>query len=303
MIDPKLSIRAMIRLILIVLCFPILLHAGETRVLFLGDSITQDGRWATLVEGALRNTAAYRDAEIVNMGLASETVSGLSEDGHADGKFPRPDLHERLGRVLVAYKPTLVIACYGMNDGIYLPLDPRRQAAHEKGATRLKEEVEKIGARIIFISAPLYMADTPSDDKNGYDKVLDAYAAWLVSMREKGWETVDIRPELKRDVADSKVKDSAFIFAKDGIHPGGEGHRFMAEAAAKGLWPLLELPGEPVLPTGDALKILSERAGILQYAWLSETKHIRPGVKAGLPLSEAKTRADELMEKYQEAAK
>lgn len=293
----------MIRLIWFFLFFPLMLRAGETRVLFLGDSITQDGRWATLVEGALRNIDIYRDAEVVNMGLGSETVSGLSEDGHAGGKFPRPDLHERLGRVLTAYKPTLVFACYGMNDGIYLPLDPQRQAAHEKGATRLKEEVEKTGGRIIFLSAPLFMPDTPEKDTQGYDKVLDAYAAWLVSMRGKGWETVDIRPDLKRAVADAKAKDPAFIYAKDGVHPGGDGHRFIGEAAAKGLWPLLKLPGQPVLPTGDALKILSERAGVLEYAWLSETKHLRPGVKAGLPLDEAKKRADELMVKYKEVVK
>jgi lysophospholipase L1-like esterase len=293
----------MIRLIWLLLCLPLVLHAGETRVLFLGDSITQDGRWATLVEGALRNTDTYRDAEIVNMGLGSETVSGLSEDGHADGKFPRPDLHERLGRVLAAYKPTLVFACYGMNDGIYLPLDPQRQEAHEKGATRLKEEVERTGGRIIFLSSPLFMPDTPEKDAQGYDRVLDAYAAWLVTMRAKGWETVDIRPELKRAVVDAKAKDPAFIYAKDAIHPGDDGHRFIAEAAAKGVWSLLKLAGEPVLPAGDALKILSERANVLKYAWLSETKHLRPGVKTGLPMDEAKKRADELMTRYKEVAR
>ena len=57
--------------------------------------------------------------EFVNCGLSSETVSGLSEDGHAGGKFPRPDVHERLDRVLAGVKPDLVVACYGMNCGIY----------------------------------------------------------------------------------------------------------------------------------------------------------------------------------------
>ena len=37
-------------------------------------------------------------------------------------KIPRPDLHERLERVLTQTKPDLVFARYGMNDGIYLPL-------------------------------------------------------------------------------------------------------------------------------------------------------------------------------------
>ena len=50
----------------------------------------------------------------------------MSEEGHAGGKFPRPDLHERLDRALPKTKPDLVFACYGMNDGIYLPLDEAR---------------------------------------------------------------------------------------------------------------------------------------------------------------------------------
>jgi hypothetical protein len=66
---------------------------------------------------------------------------------------------------------------------------------------------------------------------------------------------------------------------------------------------LLKLAGEPVLPAGDALKILSERANVLKYAWLSETKHLRPGVKTGLPMDEAKKRADELMTRYKEVAR
>lgn len=291
----------MIRTLILFLSLTVALSAGEVRILLLGDSITQDGRWATLVEGALRATENYRDAEIVNMGLSSETVSGLSEEGHADGQFPRPDLHERLGRVLSAYQPTLVIACYGMNDGIYLPLDPERMKAYQKGVVRLKEEVEKSGGRILFLSAPLFMPDTPERDTQGYDKVLDAYAEWLVSNGELGWEIVDIRPGLKAAVAEAKAKDASFIYAKDGVHPGAEGHRFIAEAAARGLWPLLRLDGEPAFPVNEKLKMLSERTGILKHAWLSETKHLRPGVKPGLPLDEAVRRAAELMTRYKES--
>ena len=54
----------------------------------------------------------------INLGLPGETVTGLSEPGHP---FPRPNVHERFGRVLAGGKPDLVFACYGMNDGIYYP--------------------------------------------------------------------------------------------------------------------------------------------------------------------------------------
>ena len=69
--------------------------AAAKRIVILGDSITYGGRWAMLVESALRETPRFADAEMVNFGLSSETVSGLSEPGHAGGAFPRPCLHER----------------------------------------------------------------------------------------------------------------------------------------------------------------------------------------------------------------
>ncbi|HAZ65929.1 MAG TPA: G-D-S-L family lipolytic protein, partial [Opitutae bacterium] len=99
-------------------------RAEEPRVVILGDSITYDGRWVARVESALRSTSTYTNATILNLGLPSETASGLSEPGHAGGTFPRPCIHDRLGAVLTQTKPTLVIACYGMNDGIYQPFDP-----------------------------------------------------------------------------------------------------------------------------------------------------------------------------------
>jgi hypothetical protein len=92
------------------------------RIVVLGDSITYGGEWVEFLETWLRLRFPTAQFDIINLGLPSETVSGLSEAGHAGGAFPRPDLHERLGRALERTKPDLVLACYGMNDGIYFPL-------------------------------------------------------------------------------------------------------------------------------------------------------------------------------------
>ena len=276
---------------LLFLLFPLLLKAAEPRVLFLGDSITFDGRWTTGVESALRKTPEFGKAEIVNVGLPSENASGLSEPGHAGGKFPRPCVHERLGRVLDGFKPTLVIACYGMNDGIMQPPDPARMAAYESGMTKLRDEVAKAGARIIFITPPLFQADKPSDDPAHYDKVLDAFAAWLVSKRKDGWEVVDIRPSLREAVAKAKAADPAFVFSGDGVHPGDEGHRFMARAACAGLWPLLKLAGEPSIAEGKDFATLKQAQDLVKLAWLSETRHQRPGIPAGKPVKVAEQEA------------
>ncbi len=102
------------------------LTAKVKRVIFLGDSITYSGGYVGLLEAYFVTRYPGRTIEFINVGLPSETVSGLSEEGHAGGQFPRPDLHERLGRVLEQIRPDLVFACYGMNDGIYLPFNEER---------------------------------------------------------------------------------------------------------------------------------------------------------------------------------
>lgn len=284
---------------LAVLVFSFQAQAAPPRVAILGDSITFDGRWATRVEAALRSSPELTEAEIVNFGLGSETVSGLSEPKHAGGKFPRPCLFERLDRILDAYQPTLVLACYGMNDGIYLPPDALRFRAYREGIEKLKTAVEKRGVQIIFITPPLHDADHPSKDQNRYDLVLEFYRFYLATRPTPGWQVIDIRPDLRQAVAAEKAKNPEFIYAKDKVHPGEEGHRLIADSIIRQLWPLMKLPGTPKIPSDDALAILRRRAELLKLAWLTQTRHTRPGVPAGLPVNQAETQAKILMVDYQ----
>jgi pimeloyl-ACP methyl ester carboxylesterase/lysophospholipase L1-like esterase len=277
--------------------------AAPPRVAILGDSITYSGVWCVQVESALRATAEFSDAEIVNFGLASETVSGLSEDGHAGGQFPRPCLHERLQRVLSAFKPTHVLACYGMNDGIYLPPDPARLKAYQDGIGKLKSAVEQCGGQLVLITPPLHNADTPSSDPQRYDVVLDQFAAWLVALRAAGWRVVDIRPPLRKAIAAEKRMQPSFVFADDGIHPGDLGHGFIAEAVCAGLWAEWKLFGQPKIASGPALDILGNRHHLIKAAWLSLTEHTRPGVPAGLPMDQANKQAVKLLAEYRAALK
>ena len=85
--------------------------------LFLGDSIIQAGHYVDYIETwYLLNEAEAPD--IIDLGVSSETVSNSSEPDHP---FARPWLHSRLDDVLARIQPDLVVACYGMNDGIYHP--------------------------------------------------------------------------------------------------------------------------------------------------------------------------------------
>src|SRR4051794_12308347 len=171
---------------------------GAQRVLILGDSITYSGQYVEIIDAYFVTRFPARRIQILNLGLPSETVSGLSEEGHADGKFPRPDLHERLDRALPKTKPDLVFACYGMNDGIYLPLDEERFAKFREGMEWLHGKASAAGAQIVHLTPPTFhkldARPTPGSDGKqpasllaGYNLVLDRYAQWLLEQRSKGW--------------------------------------------------------------------------------------------------------------------
>lgn len=281
---------------LLFLLFPAISVAGP-RVLFLGDSITQAGGWTVEVEAAIRADPRFRTAEVVNMGLGSETVSGLSEPGHAKGDFPRPCLHERLGRILALYRPTHIIACYGINDGIYLPFEEQRMQAYTDGMEKLASDVAAARCVLLLVTPPPFQIDHPETDTKNYDAVLDAQAEWLLAQRKRGWKIADMRLRLKPAIAEKKGKEAGFVFARDGIHPGVEGHSLMAQAALVDLLPLLEIkPSAP--PPPKAVDILRRRSELLKFAWLSHTKHQRPGVPAGLPMQEAEKQAASLLRDY-----
>ena len=276
----------------------------EKRIVFLGDSITQAGGYVEIIEAAL--IAQYPDSSysIISLGLSSETVSGLSEEGHAGGQFPRPDLHERLDRVLEKTRPELVLACYGMNDGIYFPLSAERSRAFEEGMKKLHGKVTAAGARIIHLTPPVF---DPLPIKSrvlgdglekypqpwqGYNTVLDAYSAWLVSQRQAGWEVLDLHTLMNAGLTERRKTDPAFTFSNDGVHPGAEGHRLMAQPVLEA-WGLKANPdGTPMHPEGAGiLKAVQQKQALLRPARLSHTGHQRPGIQPGLPLEEAERQA------------
>jgi lysophospholipase L1-like esterase len=276
-------------------------------VLFLGDSITYAGQYVEFIEAYFATRFPERRLELLNLGLPSETVSGLSEPGHADGKFPRPDLHERLGRVLEKTKPDVVIACYGMNDGIYLPFDSERFAAFTNGMNWLRQNVLATGARIIHVTPPTF--DEVRGKKPGYGQTLDRYSDWMLAQRAAGWEVVDGHGPMIRFLAERRASDPNFFLAGDGVHPGEAGHWLMAKAI------LLHFGAKDVANTTSAnemlaayknggviLKLVQRKQRMLKDAWLTETRHTRPGMNAGLPLEEAQTRAAAIDEQIRELA-
>ncbi|MFO0940590.1 MAG: SGNH/GDSL hydrolase family protein [Pirellulales bacterium] len=268
--------------------------------LFIGDSITASGQYIAFFESWVVTQNWSSVPKFIDAGLPSETVSGLSEDGHAGGQFPRPDLAERLDRLLAVTKPDLVFACYGMNCGIYQPLAEERFKLYQAGYKQLKQKVEASGAKLIVITPPFY--DDMKKPMNGfsYNDVLGTYAKWLVSQREQGWNVVDLHSAMTSEILNQRKSVEQFSLQPDAVHPSKEGHWCIAKHL------IMELGGKLADDSSadamlKAAKIPAEIEGLMQKrvevirnAYVSAAGHKRPGVATGLPIDQAWVKADEL---------
>ncbi|HAB18085.1 MAG TPA: hypothetical protein DCE44_16760, partial [Verrucomicrobiales bacterium] len=270
------------------------------RVVFLGDSITYAGEWVEFVEAYVRMKFPEARPDFLDLGLPSETVSGLSEDGHAGGAFPRPDLHERLGRVLEKAKPDLIVACYGMNDGIYLPFDPERFQKFQSGIQRLRERSAAAGAKVIHLTPPTF--DEVKGGHPGYGQTLDRYSEWLLSQRTNGWEVVDTHFPMNQFLAEQRRVNPQFALAGDGVHVNTQGHWLIAREVLKQLGASDDITSaaspEALIgshPRGaEILKLVQQRQRLLKDSWLTYVGHVRPGMAKGKPLSDVETEAKEI---------
>ncbi|MCH2182310.1 MAG: SGNH/GDSL hydrolase family protein [Mariniblastus sp.] len=267
------------------------------RIVFLGDSITYSGEYVARLEAALRSGGWAEPEVMINVGLPSETVSGLSEAGHAGGRFPRPDLHERLERVLEATRPDLVFACYGINCGIYQPFDEDRFKKYQEGIGRLKAQVEATGAELILITPPTFDDQRAKKDFS-YDAVMGHYTDWLNEQETAGWNVLDLHTALSRELASRRETDPNFTFQPDAVHPNQAGH----EQIAAILLELLVAPGggEPesssprtveVERDGELLQLIRQRSHLWRDAYLTASGHQRPGIRSGesLPVARQKS--------------
>ena len=265
------------------------------QVLFLGNSITYSGQYMAFVETIYRLNHPEKRLDWINLGLPSETVSGLSEEGHAGGDFPRPDLHERLDRVFSALQPNLIFINYGMNDGIYLPFDSARFKKYEAGMNWLNSKVLEIGAETIFLTPPIY------DPARGiaYSLTLDRYSEWLIDQENTAnWKVIDLHFPMRNYLETKREIDPDFYLAKDGVHPDSIGHWLMARSILEYLGIKDVADAESFTNAiayslnGQELFILIfQKQKILRDAYLSATGHLRPGLPEGLSLLEAKKQA------------
>jgi len=206
-------------------------------VLFVGDSITQAGDYVADVEAYLLSCRPADYFRIINVGKSSETVSGTSEPDHHP---PRPCIHDRFARDVAAFKPDIVVACYGMNDGNYFPYDPARFEKYKAGMTRFIDRVfkETPARALVLLTPPAFDASkappAPQDGKSfgykhpsrDYDFTLRKYADWLLTLKSDRIDVVDVHRAFN---AYLRAMHGGTWLSPDAVHPDHRGHWLIAQ--------------------------------------------------------------------------
>jgi lysophospholipase L1-like esterase/pimeloyl-ACP methyl ester carboxylesterase len=275
----------------------------EKHVVFIGDSITDNGLYIAMMDAYFRQHMPGNKITLINLGVSSETASGLSEPDHP---FPRPCIHDRLDQVLRESRPDWVVIGYGMNDGIYYPFAEERLQAYQEGILKVVRAVKQSGARAILMTPPLFDAESfrsgelqSSADKEAYswkspyrnyNEVLGRYVKWLVSVGgEEADVVVNIYDSLGAGLQAERKRNPEYV-SGDGIHPNAKGHWIIARTLLSRLFNItLERVPDYVehSDSSELFQLVLERHRLLSSAWKEHVGHTNPGKVQALPLDEA----------------
>ncbi|WP_082311113.1 DUF459 domain-containing protein [Paenibacillus sp. FJAT-27812] len=288
----------------------------EKTIVFLGDSITDEGTFIAFMDAYFLQHLPDHQITFVNLGVSSETASGLSEPDHP---FPRPCVHERIDKALSEVKPDWVVVCYGMNDGIYYPFSEDRFEAYQQGILSAVGKIKQAGAKVILMTPPPF--DAESFDAGSlmplgqstysyaapfaqYEDVLKRYADWIMSLEGIADALVPIHDQMLHLWEKKREMDPRHVTG-DGIHPNAEGHWLIASSLLRVLFNIsLEQTPEYVLEPGssDLFTVVLERHRLLSSAWKEHIGHTNPGKADALPIELALLKGAALASKIRELA-
>jgi lysophospholipase L1-like esterase len=228
------------------------------RVVFYGDSITEEGGYGRLVEEYVRTRFPGWDVRFYNAGVGGDTVRG----GWAG------PAQTRLQRDVVALRPTVVTVMLGMNDGGYKAFDPAALAAFAEGYRSIAQKLRAAlpAARLVFVRpSPFDDVSRPPLWKPGYDDTLRRLGCYVVTLgAREGATVVDFREPLNAGLAAVAKDDPALarMLVPDRVHPGPAGHLVMGAA-------LLRAWGAPSLVTRVEIDAAAGQARVAENTELT----------------------------------
>jgi lysophospholipase L1-like esterase len=195
------------------------------RVVFYGDSITDQRLYTTFVESYVVTRFPKLNVTFIHSGWGGDRVTG--------GGGGKIDL--RLNRDVISYKPTVVTVMLGMNDGSYRayeqPLFDTYSSGYEHIVTTLKSALP--GLRMTLIQPSPYDDVTrPATFEEGYNSVLVRYGQFIQQLAQKQHlDVADMNTPVVAMLEKAKKEDAALAqqIIPDRVHPGPAGHLIMAQ--------------------------------------------------------------------------
>lgn len=199
------------------------------RIVFYGDSITDQRLYTTFVETYAVTRFPTMQLQFVHSGWGGDRVTG-----GAGG-----DIDLRLKRDVFAYKPTVMTIMLGMNDASYRAFDQKIFSAYTNGyehiIASLKEHLPHLRLTLI---RPSPFDDVTREPKfeGGYNQVLVRYGEFVKQLASRNGATVaDLNSGVVAATLRAKNNDEKLSVElnSDRVHPGPAGQLLMAAELLK----------------------------------------------------------------------
>ena len=201
----------------------------QDRVVFYGDSITQQAYYPAFVETYVTSHYPQLDVRFIDSGWAGDRV---------DGGFGGA-IDQRLARDVIAFRPTVVTVMLGMNDGRYQKFDPVLFENYCKGYRHLLDSLQSglSDLRITLLEpSPFDDVTWPPQFEGGYNSVLIRYGQYVRELAEqRHLNVVDMNAPLVATLQKANATNHAIAqkIIDERIHPNEAGHLIMAAALLK----------------------------------------------------------------------
>ena len=224
-----------------------LIHDGD-RVVFLGDSITEQRLYTTYIEAYALTRHPDWKLSFRNVGWGGDT-SWLRQRAHPDEKelfaadadkqqkIVEDSVGRGLDRDVLPLKPTLVTVKFGMNDHSYVAFREDIFRAYVRSQTQIAKVLGANGARVAFLTPQPIEDKRPDADKDVRNQSLRQFSDGLKDVAAKSGATfVDqFDPFMAILLRERAANPPGFIGGGDAVHPGPIGQTVMAWAVLKGL--------------------------------------------------------------------
>ena len=223
--------------ILVLMLIMITSCTNSTKVIFLGDSITQqaensegEGTYKGFITSLRENVS--QEVELINKGIGGNKVS---------------DLLLRYDDDVLKLKPNIVFVYIGINDvwhkydwGTGSDID-----IYEKGLRKIISDIKALGAKIILCT-PTVIGENSGEFKlnNNFkdidtmeimNKDLDAFSDVVRNLSsEFNTELLDLRKKFKDYISENNDQNmSKGILTSDGVHLNNKGNELIANEMIK----------------------------------------------------------------------